>query len=83
MLRIAAVILAAGISQTAEAAACREAVGAKTAARYVKHCKAASPATRPPCHADNPCDLILDEIRRGCTMLAPNAPGFCASYRGT
>ena len=45
-------------------------IGPEAAARHVERCLQVSPATHPPCNALNPCRLILDEIRRGCALLA-------------
>jgi hypothetical protein len=47
---------------------CREALGEAASTRLVQRCIAVSPATRPPCHAANPCDLIQGEIDRSCAM---------------
>jgi hypothetical protein len=47
---------------------CLETLGEAAAARLVQRCVAVSPATRPPCHASNPCDLIQGEIDRSCAM---------------
>lgn len=47
---------------------CVEALGEAASARLVQRCIAVSPATRPPCHASNPCDLIQGEIDRSCAM---------------
>lgn len=60
---------------------CRTEVGAGKAERYVAECRQVSPATHPPCNAANPCELMIDEIRRGCAMLEKGAPAFCAGYR--
>jgi hypothetical protein len=63
------------------AESCRKTAGAKKSAQFVRHCLAASPATRPPCNAGNECELILDEIRRGCGLFSrAEKPKFCASY---
>jgi hypothetical protein len=62
------------------AQSCREEVGADEAQMYVDQCLEVSPATRPPCNAENPCQLIWDEISRGCAMLGNDAPGFCSDY---
>lgn len=48
--------------------ACREAIGAAASARLVERCIQVSPATRPPCNAANPCDLIQGEIDRSCKL---------------
>ncbi|MGX1745757.1 MULTISPECIES: hypothetical protein [unclassified Brevundimonas] len=47
---------------------CRETLGETASARLVQRCIAVSPATRPPCNAANPCDLIQGEIDRSCAM---------------
>lgn len=59
---------------------CLVSVGAKRSATLVNECIQVSPATHPPCNAQNVCSLIVEEIRRGCGMLGPDAPGFCAEY---
>ena len=50
---------------------CRTAIGETAAARLVERCIAVSPATRPPCNAANPCDLIQGEIDRSCNQYGP------------
>lgn len=77
---------------TAAERSCEADAGIAKAATYVEHCILVSPATHPPCHAANPCRLILDEIRRGCGLIedggveAPvgdvEAPAFCGAYTG-
>ncbi|WP_427790061.1 hypothetical protein [Brevundimonas diminuta] len=47
---------------------CLETLGEAASARLVQRCIAVSPATRPPCNAANPCDLIQGEIDRSCAM---------------
>jgi hypothetical protein len=47
-------------------APCRQAIGEEASGRLVERCMAVSPATRPPCNALNPCDLIRSEIDRSC-----------------
>ncbi|WP_428153232.1 hypothetical protein [Brevundimonas sp.] len=47
---------------------CREAIGTTASARLVERCIQVSPATRPPCNAANPCDLIQGEIDRSCKL---------------
>jgi len=80
-LQIAAFI-AVGLFAVSDALAqsCREEVGADDAQIYVDQCLEVSPATRPPCNAENPCQLIWDEISRGCAMLGNDAPAYCADY---
>jgi len=67
---------------TAAAPSCRNSAGEKQAALYVSQCTQVSPATHPPCNADNPCALIISEIRRGCAFIGAGAPSFCATYSG-
>jgi hypothetical protein len=59
---------------------CSKSAGAKKAEEYVQQCLEVSPATHPPCNASNSCDLIIDEIKRGCAMIQTNVPAFCAAY---
>jgi hypothetical protein len=64
-------------------ASCRAEVGARQADIYVRQCTEVSPATHPPCNAQNPCALIIAEIKRGCRMLsAAEPPAFCGKYYG-
>lgn len=60
---------------------CLEAVGAERSKRLVDECLQVSPATHPPCNAQNSCVLIIDEIKRGCSLLGGGAPAFCAEYK--
>jgi hypothetical protein len=60
---------------------CTEAVGAQRAEQLAKQCLEVSPATHPPCNAQNTCGLITDEIKRSCQLLGHDAPGFCNEYR--
>ncbi len=55
--------------------------GADAAQRLVDRCIAVSPATRPPCHADNPCQLIQGEIDRACAQYGPGEakPAECSA----
>lgn len=84
LLLLAALLLFAAAS-TAEAQSCRQTAGPQRAASMVRECIKVSPATHPPCNAANPCDMIIDEIKRGCALLAEpgsgvRAPAFCAPY---
>ena len=77
----------------ADPASCLQSAGPKQSATYVEQCRSVSPATHPPCNAANPCDLMIDEIRRGCTGIHQDLidhpdwakdlkePDFCKSYR--
>lgn len=60
---------------------CRTAIGEEAAVRLVQRCIAVSPATRPPCNAANPCDLIQGEIDRSCNQYGPGEarPKECAA----
>jgi len=65
-------------------ATCLSEIGAKKSRTLVKQCITISPATHPPCNAQNDCDLIRSEIERGCRLNAPDpAPKFCAPYLKT
>lgn len=67
---------------TVEAATCTDEIGAEAAQVLVEQCLAISPATRPPCNAQNSCDMIRGEIERGCGFgdVADN-PEFCTEYQ--
>jgi len=79
-----AAFLAVGLfaAGSALAQSCKEEVGAEEAQTYVDQCIEVSPATRPPCNAENTCQLIWDEIARGCAMLGKDAPEYCSEYGG-
>jgi hypothetical protein len=71
-----------GIANVADVAppqspSCEKTIGLPRARELVKQCLQVSPATHPPCNVQNSCDLIIDEITRGCGFLTSNAPGFC------
>jgi hypothetical protein len=65
---------------------CTETAGPERAADLVRQCLQVSPATHPPCNADNICGLIRDEIIRGCSLFrtgqagAAPEPEFCKDY---
>jgi hypothetical protein len=83
-IAIAAAVYCIMFGASAEAARCREEIGARKAAILVRRCKEVSPATHPPCNAANACALIRDEIKRSCGLLAagrsPPPPKFCKDY---
>ena len=60
--------------------ACITEVGAEDAQVLVQQCIEVSPATHPPCNADNPCLMMIEEIIRGCQMIESGAPDFCDEY---
>ncbi|MFL9710609.1 hypothetical protein [Methylobacillus sp. Pita1] len=58
---------------------CIAEAGKRHAEMLVKWCRSVSPATHPPCNAANSCDLVIDEIKRGCAFLKneKNPPYYC------
>ena len=62
---------------------CLKTAGAVRANELVRRCLKVSPATHPPCNAENACSLIRDEIKRGCALLGDGAPQFCEQYRNS
>ena len=78
------ILLAAVAPCRAFAQTCEEEVGPDLAAVYVEQCLEVSPATRPPCNVENSCELIQDELARGCALLASDSPelvpDYCAEY---
>lgn len=60
---------------------CLNDIGEAAAQRLVERCIAVSPATRPPCHVSNPCEMIQGEIERSCDMYAPGEakPAECVA----
>ena len=60
---------------------CIQAVGAERSKKLVEECLQVSPATHPPCNSQNSCQLIIDEIKRSCSLLGQSKPGFCDEYK--
>ena len=60
---------------------CAKTVSKPVANELVRQCLQVSPATHPPCNAQNSCKLIEDEIQRGCGLLGANAPAFCGESK--
>ena len=60
---------------------CRDTVGAKQAAVYVKQCLQVATATHPPCNAENSCELIISHNIDRCGFLGDGneVPKFCAA----
>ncbi len=60
---------------------CAEDIGAAASAKLVRRCIAVSPATHPPCNAQNECAAIQGEIDRSCAMYGPGEtkPAECAA----
>ena len=68
------------VTVPAWAASCKETAGEAQAKTYVEQCIEVSPATHPPCNAENPCEMIVSEITRGCAILVKggdDVPPFC------
>ena len=68
------------IAVPALAASCKETAGEGWAKAYVEQCTEVSPATHPPCNMQNPCELIISEITRGCSLLikgGDDVPPYC------
>ncbi|TIV98226.1 MAG: DUF1311 domain-containing protein [Mesorhizobium sp.] len=62
---------------------CVQSAGKAKSDQYVSQCIQVSPATHPPCNGQNACGMMIDEIKRGCTMIgSDNPPAFCSAYRG-
>jgi hypothetical protein len=78
----AALLLVLGtLTAAAAEPSCRQSAGDQVSQQLVRQCLAVSPATHPPCNALNPCNMIVDEIRRGCTMIPKDKmPSFCTHY---
>ena len=68
------------VAVPALAASCKETAGEGWAKAYVEQCTEVSPATHPPCNLQNPCELIISEITRGCSLLiksGDDVPPYC------
>lgn len=76
----AALVLLASTASARPERPCRDEIGTSRAAALARQCRDISPATRPPCNAENACELIRSEIRRGCNLAAGNAPPFCELF---
>ena len=71
---------AAAAAPVAAQTSCAKSAGEAKAKQYAEQCLQVSPATHPPCNVANPCELIVDEIKRGCAMIDKDAPAFCSGY---
>ncbi len=63
------------------AESCSASIGTVQAQKLANRCRQVSTAAHSPCGAQNSCDLITSEIRRGCAALGDSAPQFCGEYR--
>jgi hypothetical protein len=70
-----------GPDPNSSAESCTRVIGVERSQKLVQECLQVSPATHPPCNAQNSCALITDEIKRGCALLGNQAPRFCAEYQ--
>ncbi|WP_263410518.1 hypothetical protein [Terriglobus tenax] len=68
-------------SQPSTEVSCTQAVGEQRATRLAEECQVVSTATSGPCNARNSCKVVIDEIRRGCSLIGTGAPAFCSEYR--
>jgi hypothetical protein len=75
VLTLALVVVSAPLP--ARAQSCSDEMGARRAKALADQCLEVSPATHPPCNAENSCALIQDEISRGCKLLGTDAPNWC------
>jgi hypothetical protein len=71
----------ASVGPVSTTGTCLNAVGIERSRQLVNECLQVSPATHPPCNAQNACSMIVDEIKRGCALIGQGAPGFCGEYR--
>jgi|SRR5512139_605800 len=69
-----AALLVSSSALAADEPSCRQTAGAQSAA-LVEQCLLVSPATDPPCNADNPCALIVGEIKRSCEIIRQSMQG--------
>jgi hypothetical protein len=63
--------LAVSTSSASQSGTCQAQIGAAAAQRLVERCLAVSPATHPPCNAQNACEMIQGEIDRACALYGP------------
>jgi hypothetical protein len=76
-------LLLAAAEMSALAQSCGQTAGIAKAQELVRQCMQVSEATHPPCNATNPCDMMIDEIKRNCTMRQNSriaVPSFCNQY---
>lgn len=68
---VLAVVAVLGMSTLPAAAeqSCAAEIGWRSAERLVERCLDVSPATHPPCNAENSCAAIRSEIERGCALI--------------
>lgn len=76
------VALTLGVT-SASAQSCRQTAGMVQAQMMVRQCAQVSQMSHPPCNVENSCDMMVEEINRGCDTLLKelpaHAPAFCRS----
>lgn len=60
---------------------CRAAVGQGASAQLVHQCLSVTTDAQPSCNAENSCEIIKREIRRGCETIEKDSLPFCADYQ--
>jgi len=71
---------AASIQPGSGTESCLTSAGAQRSAQLVEQCSQVTTSSHPPCDAKNTCSVIIEEIKRGCSLVARGAPRFCAEY---
>lgn len=93
---LVAVLAVGGNAAKGHDSSCKSMAGPERSAADVRHCLEVTPATHPPCNAQNPCELIIGEIARGCRLIREGLvahpewrntaglrdPAWCAAYIG-
>jgi hypothetical protein len=70
------------LTPSAWAQSCRQSIGAARAQELARQCLRVSPASHPPCNIENPCDMMKEEVARGCGMYPGTKPAFCPDPAG-
>lgn len=70
-----------GSSNGLDHGACVRTAGPARAQELVDRCMEVSSSSHPPCNAQNPCAMMIEEIRSGCAQSGADAPAYCSSYR--
>ncbi len=66
---------------TSAALSCEDEIGRAEADVLVEQCLMVSTATRPPCNVANSCEMIREEIARGCGFGdQSDNPDFCDDF---
>jgi hypothetical protein len=95
-LWLAAVLALSMNTGAGQDSSCSSMAGPERSAKYVRQCLEVTPATHPPCNAQNTCELVIGEIVRGCRLIREDLeahpewrktaglrePAWCAAYIG-